>query len=102
MEKNSFAGARVFGAMSEQGIELEVFAERLDELRQIFRNDIVPHLHRRRVTELQQAVDRLFGKVDDVIREASLMATGRRLSPDRLAETARAGVAEIFGGEKKV
>ena len=37
---------------------LEVFAETLDELRQIFRNDIVPHLHRRRLTELEQAADR--------------------------------------------
>jgi hypothetical protein len=43
----------------------------------------------------------LFGKVDDAIREASLMATGRKLPSDRLAETARAGLAEIFGIEKK-
>jgi hypothetical protein len=80
---------------------VEVFSESLDELRQIFRNDIVPQLHSRKVTELEQASDSLFGKVDDAIREASLMAFGRRLSPARLAETARAGLTEIFGAEKK-
>jgi hypothetical protein len=55
----------------------------------------------RRVAELEQAADRLFGKVDDTIREASPMATGRTLSPKRLAETAGAGLKDIFGTEKK-
>lgn len=80
---------------------VELFSESMDELRQIFRNDIVPRLHPRRVAELEEAADRLFGKVADAIREASLMATGRRFSPDRLAETAGAGLAEIFGPGKE-
>jgi Nucleotidyltransferase len=79
---------------------VEVFSENLEELQHIFRKDIAPHLHPRRVAELEQAGDRLFGKVDDAIREASLMATGRKLPSDRLAETARAGLAEIFGIQK--
>ena len=81
---------------------VEVFSENLEELRHIFRKDIVPHLRPRRVAELEQAGDRLFGKIEDTIREASLMATGRSLPPERLSETARAGLAEIFSGEKKV
>jgi hypothetical protein len=81
---------------------VEVFSENVEELQQLFRNDIAPRLHSRRVVDLEQAADRLFGSVDDAIREADLMATGRRLGPDRLAETARAGLVEIFGGEKKV
>ena len=80
---------------------VEVFSEILEELRHIFRKDIAPHLHPRRVAELEQAGDKLFGKVDDAIREGSLMATGRTLSPERLAETAQAGLKEIFGKEKK-
>lgn len=76
---------------------VELFSENLDELRQIFWSDIVQHLHPRRVAELEQAADRLFGKVDDAIREACLMASGRKLSPERVAETARAGLREIFG-----
>jgi len=80
---------------------IEVFSESMDQLRHIFRNDIIPRLHPRRVAELEQAADKLFGKVDDTIREASLMATGRRLEPGLLAETARAGLTEIFGWETK-
>jgi hypothetical protein len=80
---------------------VEVFSENLEELRHIFRKDIVPHLHPRRLAELEQAGDKLFGKVDDPIREASLMATGRTLGSERLAETAQAGLKEIFGKEKK-
>jgi hypothetical protein len=53
------------------------------------------------VARLEKAPGKLFGKVDDAIREASLMATGRTLSPQRLAETAQAGLKEIFGVEKK-
>lgn len=81
---------------------VELFSENLGELRHIFRKDIAPHLHPRRVAGLEQAGDRLFGKINDAIREARLMATGRSLPPDRLAETAREGLAEIFGLEKKV
>jgi hypothetical protein len=77
-----------------------VFSENLEELRQISRKDLAPHLHSRRVAELEQAGDKLFGKIDDTTREASLMATGRTLSPERLAETGQAGLKEIFGKEK--
>ena len=80
---------------------VEVFSESLDELRKIFRNEIVPHLRPRRIAELEQAADKLFGKVDDTIREASIMASGRKLSPEQLVETAGAGLREIFGPEKR-
>jgi hypothetical protein len=35
----------------------------------------------------------------DTIREPALMAVGRKLSPERLAETAQAGLKDVF--EKK-
>jgi Nucleotidyltransferase len=76
---------------------IEVFSENLDELRGLFRKDIAPKLHPRRVAELEGAPDSLFGKVEDTIREAALMAAGRKLSPERIAETAQAGLREIFG-----
>jgi hypothetical protein len=80
---------------------IEGFSENLEELRQIFRKDIGPHLHPRRVAELEQASEMLFGKVNDAVREATLMATGRTMSPERLARTAQVGVKEIFGTEEK-
>ena len=76
---------------------IEVFSETLDELQKLFRGAVVPKLHSRRVAELEGAADRLFGKVEDTIREAALMATGRKLTAERLAETARAGLNEVFG-----
>jgi hypothetical protein len=76
---------------------IEVFSENLDELQKLFRSDVAPKLHPRRIVELEGAAYRLFGKVKDTIREAALMAVGRKLSPERLAETAQAGLKDLFG-----
>jgi hypothetical protein len=76
---------------------IEVFSEHLEELREIFTKEVQPTLHARRTAELKEAHNGLFGKVDDTIREAVLIAPGRKLSPQSLAESARAGVREIFG-----
>ncbi len=78
---------------------IEAFSEALDELQKLFRGAVVPKLHPRRVAELERAADRLFGKVEDTIREAARMAAGRKLSAERLAETAQAGLKEILGSK---
>jgi hypothetical protein len=75
---------------------VDVFSEHLEELREIYSKEVRPRLHARRVSELTQAGEGLYGKVNDTIREAALMATGRRLSAEALAETGRAGLNEIF------
>lgn len=76
---------------------IEVFSENLDELQELFRGAIAPKLHPRRLAELEGAADRLFGKVEDTIREAARMPAGRKLTAERLAETAQAGLKEVFG-----
>jgi hypothetical protein len=76
---------------------IELFSEHLGELRELFVKEIQPTLQPRRTAELTGAADGLFGNVDDNIREAVLMAAGRKLSPERLAETTRAGLKEILG-----
>lgn len=81
---------------------IEVFSETLDELHKLFRNDVAPKLYPRRVAELEGAADWLFGKVEDTIREAALMATGRKLTAERLAETAHAGLKEVFREERRL
>lgn len=78
---------------------IEVFSEHLGELHEIFTKKIQLTLHPRRTAELKGAADGLFGKVNDSIREAVLMATGRSLSGEALAESSRAGLKEIFGVE---
>src|SRR5262245_22297988 len=76
---------------------IDVFSESLEELQKLFRSAVAPKLHPRRVAELEGAAEKLFSKVDDTIREAVRMAAGRRLSAERLAETAKAGLKEILG-----
>jgi hypothetical protein len=75
---------------------IEVFSEHLEEPRGTF-NEIQPTLQARRAAELKEAADGLFRRVDDTIRESVIMAVGRKLSAEALAETSRAGLREIFG-----
>jgi Nucleotidyltransferase len=75
---------------------IDVFSENLGELQKIFGQEIAPRLHSRKRAKVEGAVERLFGKVADTIREAAVMAVGRNLSADRLAETSQAGLKEIF------
>ena len=75
---------------------IELFSEHLEELCKIYQSVLQSKLHRNRHSELHGAADYLFGKVTDTAREAALMATGRHLDPEALAETSRAGLQEIF------
>ena len=50
---------------------IEVFSESLEELQTIYQNDVAPRLHPRRRAEIACAAGKLFGKVDDMIREAA-------------------------------
>ncbi len=76
---------------------IEVFSEHLEDLRTIYQTVLRPKLHSNRHSQLQGAADGYFGKVTDTVREAARMAaTGRRLDPEALAETSRAGLQEIF------
>lgn len=75
---------------------MELFSEHLGQLREIYAKEIQRRLHAKRRAELSQAPDRLFGKANDTIREPARMAVGRKLDPEGLAETCRAGLKEIF------
>lgn len=46
--------------------------------------------------EVSNAADALFGHVDDTVREAVQMVIGRKLSPEALTETCRAGLKAIL------
>lgn len=75
---------------------IELFSEHLRELCGIYETDVRPRLHANRIAELTKARDGLFGKVNDTIREAALMASGRKVSAETLADTCRAGLKVIF------
>lgn len=75
---------------------IEIFAENLAELRDIFENQIRLQLHAKKLGEVMRAGEALFGEVSDVVREAVLMAAGRKLDAEALVETCRAALKTIF------
>lgn len=78
---------------------IELFSGHLGELREIYTKEVAPRLHANRRAELSKAPDSLFRKVNDTVREAALMAAGRKLSAVHLAESGLAGLKEIFGAK---
>jgi nucleotidyltransferase-like protein len=75
---------------------IETFAGNLAELRELFAREIRPKLPEKRAREVRNAADARFGPVNDTIREAAQMVVGRKLSPEALTETCRAGLKAIF------
>ena len=75
---------------------IEMFSANLAELREIFANEIGPQLRGKQPREIANASEALFGRVNDTIREAVLMA-GERLNAEAIIETCRAGLKAIFG-----
>jgi hypothetical protein len=71
---------------------IELFAASLNELRLVWTNRVSPALERRVNARVYEARDRIFGEVTDRTRKATLMASGRRLSPEMLMETCHAGL----------
>src|SRR5262249_26377972 len=75
---------------------IDVFSESLEELQKIFGQEIAAKLHPRKRAEVEGAAEKLFGKVDDTIRDAAVMTVGRKLTAERLAEMSQAGLKELF------
>ena len=48
---------------------------------------------------MREAGSTILGKVNDTVREAVRMAIGRKLDPEAMLETCRAGINEIFARE---
>jgi hypothetical protein len=75
---------------------IEIFAGHLAELRELFATELRPKLQAKKAREVSNAADALFGHVDDTVREAVRMVVGRKLSPEALTETCRAGLKAIL------
>src|SRR5262245_26871881 len=52
---------------------IEMFSERVGQLRELYENHVRLAIHANRVAELRKAPDALFGKLNDAIREAALV-----------------------------
>ena len=81
---------------------LELFGGSMDELRKVWTDGVRPRLEPGVEVKVQQARRRLFAEVTDTIRDASLMAIGRTLSPEGLLEVCQVGINRIFGERGQV
>jgi hypothetical protein len=71
---------------------IEISAGHLAELRELFATEVRPRLQAKKAREVSNAAAALFGHLDDTVREEVQMVVGRKLSPEALTETCRAGV----------
>jgi len=76
---------------------IEIFGERLPELRDLWLNVVEPELHTRGAKIISSASRGLFGAVNDDIRRAALISAERGLSPEAVQRACHDGFIEIFG-----
>jgi Nucleotidyltransferase len=75
---------------------IELFGRSLPMLHKDWTNTFRQQLHAKAVRTIERAGSVIFGQVDDISREAALMATGRSLSADEILEVCRSGWKQIF------
>jgi hypothetical protein len=75
---------------------IELFGGSLDDMSIIWRSSVDPALSPSARTKLRRAI-RLFDTTGDTIREASIMATPRVLTPQMVQELCQVGLARVVG-----
>jgi hypothetical protein len=75
---------------------LELFGNSLQELRALWIDSVRKMLGPGVEAKIRQASRRSFSEMTDTVRQASLMATGRSLSPTNLLELCQVGLTQIL------
>lgn len=75
---------------------LETFGARLDELRRDWQEQVRPRLHNRAARTVEHGANKLFGEVNDFVRDAARMAGDRKLTPEAVREVCRFGLEQVF------
>ena len=75
---------------------LELFGQRIRDLRLIWLEQLQPAMHPTTVKEMHGQRQQQYAVVNDTVREAARMAQGRSLSPVSLQNTCAFGLEEIF------
>ena len=78
---------------------LELFGASLEELRNIWENNVRPTMVDKTARRAIAAGSDQFEKVTDVIRQAARIPQDRRLEPENLRAAVRYGLGEMFGLE---
>lgn len=76
---------------------LKTFGARLGDLHREWQERGMLLLHRRAVRTVERGRDRLFGEMNDFVREAARMAGRRKLTPEAIREACHYGLEQVFG-----
>ena len=77
---------------------IETFGGDLAAIREQWQTRVRPSLHARMTRVIERAAEENFREVDDTIREAARIATGRNLTPEMVRELCAFGWQQIFSG----
>jgi nitrate/nitrite-specific signal transduction histidine kinase len=69
----------------------------LGDLHREWQEQVRPHLQKRTVRKVESGANKLFGEVNDFVREAARMAGDRRLTPEGIREACHFGLHQVFG-----
>jgi hypothetical protein len=75
---------------------LKTFGGCLPELRSEWTNRVRPQLQRKSVRMVECAAETLFAEMNDFVRQAALIASGRELSPKGILEVCNVGLKQVF------
>jgi hypothetical protein len=75
---------------------IETFGGNLAAIREQWQTNVWPALHAKAARVVERAAEEYFRKVDDTIREAARIATGRNLTPEMVRELCAFGWQQIF------
>lgn len=75
---------------------IELFAGALPDLRTLWIESVSQTLHESAVRTVHAQVVKMFGAVNDVVREAALVAAPRRLTPTAIQELCKVGLGELI------
>jgi Nucleotidyltransferase len=75
---------------------IETFGANLPAIREQWRTNVRPALHAKAARLVEDAAEESFREVNDTIRDAARIATGRNLTPEMVRELCAFGWQQIF------
>jgi hypothetical protein len=75
---------------------IETFGGNLAAIREQWQTNVQPVLHAKAARGVERAAEEYFREVNDTIREAARIATGRNLTPEMVREVCAFGWQQIF------
>jgi hypothetical protein len=75
---------------------IETFGDNLPAIREQWQTQVRPALHAKSTRAVERAAEEYFREVDNTIREAGRIATGRNLTPEMVRELCAFGWQQIF------